>query len=189
MSKGTNKQGSGEDSNGYLLRLCLIAPQLKMTDNYDYYITGWLTNSLTLFINRYDFFISWHIGLIFGYVTHYYLVFLDQFFFWDPVVLESICYRTRAKRLINDSKTTGELRKFGRVKSYFIFVFDIWIISLLKMTFWRRTSFFAVIQLAGCTVLGMSTTQRIGNTSVWSEIYLLTDSRRTGWAMLMPRGC
>ena len=29
----------------------------------------------------------------------------------NPVVLDSICYRTRAKRLINDSKTTGELRK------------------------------------------------------------------------------
>ena len=36
---------------------------------------------------------------------------LDQIFFSNPVVLESICYRTRAKRLINDSKTTGELRK------------------------------------------------------------------------------
>ena len=32
-------------------------------------------------------------------------------FLCDPVVLESICYRTRAKRLINDSKTTGELGK------------------------------------------------------------------------------
>ena len=36
---------------------------------------------------------------------------LDQFFFCNPVILESICYRTRAKRLINDSKMTGELRK------------------------------------------------------------------------------
>ena len=36
---------------------------------------------------------------------------LDQIFFCDPVVLESICYRTRAKRLINDRKTTGGLRK------------------------------------------------------------------------------
>ena len=36
---------------------------------------------------------------------------LDQIFLCDPVVLESICYRTRAKRLINDSKTTRELRK------------------------------------------------------------------------------
>ena len=36
---------------------------------------------------------------------------LDQIFWCDPVVLESICYCTRAKRLINDSKTTGELRK------------------------------------------------------------------------------
>ena len=32
-------------------------------------------------------------------------------FLCDPVVLESICYRTRAKRLINESNTTGELRK------------------------------------------------------------------------------
>ena len=36
---------------------------------------------------------------------------LDQFFVCDLVVLESISYRTRAKRLINDSKTTGGLRK------------------------------------------------------------------------------
>ena len=36
---------------------------------------------------------------------------LDQIFFRDPIVLESICYRTRAKRLINDSKTTVGLRK------------------------------------------------------------------------------
>ena len=47
-------------------------------------------------------------------VTHAYLVsgaILKQFFFCDPVVSELICYRTRAKRLIIDSKTTGELRK------------------------------------------------------------------------------
>ena len=31
-------------------------------------------------------------------------------FFCDPVVLESICYRTRANRLINKSKTTGGLK-------------------------------------------------------------------------------
>ena len=36
---------------------------------------------------------------------------LDQIFFCDPVVLESICYRTRAKRLINKDNTTGGLRK------------------------------------------------------------------------------
>ena len=36
---------------------------------------------------------------------------LDQIFFWDPVVLESICYRRREKRLINKSKK----EKFGRV--------------------------------------------------------------------------
>ena len=36
---------------------------------------------------------------------------LDLIIFWDPVVLESICYRTRANRLINESKTTGWLRK------------------------------------------------------------------------------
>ena len=36
---------------------------------------------------------------------------LDQIFSCDPTVLESICYRARAKRLINDSKTTGGLRK------------------------------------------------------------------------------
>ena len=36
---------------------------------------------------------------------------LDQFFFCDPVVLESICHSTRAKRLINEGNTTGGLRK------------------------------------------------------------------------------
>ena len=28
----------------------------------------------------------------------------DQIFFCDPVILESICYRTRANRLINETK-------------------------------------------------------------------------------------
>ena len=36
---------------------------------------------------------------------------LDQIFFYDPVVLESICYRTRANRLINESITISGLRK------------------------------------------------------------------------------
>ena len=36
------------------------------------------------------------------------------FFYLGPVVLESICYRTRAKRLINKINTTGGLKKFGR---------------------------------------------------------------------------
>ena len=36
---------------------------------------------------------------------------LDQIFFCDPVVLELICYRTRGKRLTNESNTTGGLRK------------------------------------------------------------------------------
>ena len=61
----------------------------------------------------------------------------SRFFFCDPVVLESICYRTRANRLINESKTTGGLRKIwtGRLHksgclinvlgrfSYFVIVF------------------------------------------------------------------
>ena len=36
---------------------------------------------------------------------------LDQIFFCDPVVLESICHHTRAKRLINEGNKTGGLRK------------------------------------------------------------------------------
>ena len=36
---------------------------------------------------------------------------LDQIFFCDPVVSESICNRMRANRLINESNTTGGLRK------------------------------------------------------------------------------
>ena len=32
-------------------------------------------------------------------------------FFFDPAVLESICYRTRANRLINESNTAGWLEK------------------------------------------------------------------------------
>ena len=39
------------------------------------------------------------------------LLVLDQIFLSHPVVLELNCYRTRAKRLINESNTTGELRK------------------------------------------------------------------------------
>ena len=41
---------------------------------------------------------------------------LVQIFFLDPVVLELICYCTRAKRLINKSNTTGWLKKCRRVK-------------------------------------------------------------------------
>ena len=36
-------------------------------------------------------------------------------FFCDIVVLELICYRTRANRLKYESNTTGGLKKFGRV--------------------------------------------------------------------------
>ena len=36
---------------------------------------------------------------------------LDQIFFCNPVVLESICYRKRAKRLKYQSNTTEGLRK------------------------------------------------------------------------------
>ena len=36
-----------------------------------------------------------------------------RFFFRDPVVSDSICYRTRANLLINERNTTGGLRKFG----------------------------------------------------------------------------
>ena len=36
---------------------------------------------------------------------------LDQIFFCDPVILESNCYCTRAYWLINESNTTGGLRK------------------------------------------------------------------------------
>ena len=39
---------------------------------------------------------------------------LDQIFFCDPVVIELICYRTRAKQLINEGNTTGGLKKIGR---------------------------------------------------------------------------
>ena len=44
-------------------------------------------------------------------VTIYICFILDQFFLCNLVVLESICCCTRAKRLVNDSKTTGGLRK------------------------------------------------------------------------------
>ena len=37
-----------------------------------------------------------------------------KIFFCNPVVLKSICYRTRANQLINESNTTGELQKIGR---------------------------------------------------------------------------
>ena len=46
-----------------------------------------------------------------------------KIFFCNPVVLKSICYRTRANQLINESNTTGELQKKsdGRV-FFFVFV-------------------------------------------------------------------
>ena len=37
-------------------------------------------------------------------------------FFHHPVVIESICCLMRAKRLINESKTTGWVKKLGRVR-------------------------------------------------------------------------
>ena len=36
---------------------------------------------------------------------------LDQKIFCEPAILESICYRTRANRLINEGSTTGGLKK------------------------------------------------------------------------------
>ena len=39
------------------------------------------------------------------------ICYLDKIVFCDPVVSESICYRTRAKRLINEDNTIGGLRK------------------------------------------------------------------------------
>ena len=43
--------------------------------------------------------------------------YLDQFFFCDPVVLELICYCTRAKGLINEGNTTGGVRKIWTERS------------------------------------------------------------------------
>ena len=51
---------------------------------------------------------------------------------------------------------------------------------------------YAMHVLIGCTVLGMSTTQRIGNTSDWYEIHLLTDlyKQENGLSYaLMSLGC
>ena len=39
-------------------------------------------------------------------------------FFYDPVVVELICCRSRANRQINDSNTTGRLKKIGRDHCY-----------------------------------------------------------------------
>ena len=47
------------------------------------------------------------------FINRFTVALLDQIFFSDPVIFESICYRTRAKQLINESKTTGGLRKIG----------------------------------------------------------------------------
>ena len=44
-------------------------------------------------------------------IDGYFPSYLDQMYFCDPVVLEWICYRARAKRLINEGNTTGRLRK------------------------------------------------------------------------------
>ena len=45
------------------------------------------------------------------YKLSYFSGILDQISICDPVVLDSICYRTRAKQPINNSKTTVGLRK------------------------------------------------------------------------------
>ena len=43
---------------------------------------------------------------------------LDQIFFCDPVVIESICYRMRTDRLINEGNTTGGLGKNWTERTY-----------------------------------------------------------------------
>ena len=47
-------------------------------------------------------------------------ILLDQMFSSDAIVLESICYRTRANRLINVSKTTRGLRKIWTGSTLFL---------------------------------------------------------------------
>ena len=44
-------------------------------------------------------------------------------FFCDPGILELICYRTRAKRLINEGSATGGLRKIwtGHATTFYMF--------------------------------------------------------------------
>ena len=52
-----------------------------------------------------------------------------QIFSCGPVVLESICYHTTAKRLIKESNTTGGLRKIWmgrRRRKGFFFLTGIW---------------------------------------------------------------
>ena len=48
---------------------------------------------------------NWEISIFMAGVSN--VVVPGQIFFFDPVILESIFYRTRAKKLINESNTTG----------------------------------------------------------------------------------
>ena len=43
---------------------------------------------------------------------------LDQIFFCDSIILERICYGTRAKRLMIESNTTGRMRKIWTGNEY-----------------------------------------------------------------------
>ena len=53
----------------------------------------------------------------------------------------------------------------------------------------KKLTLFSPKNVSSCTVLGKSTTQRIGNTSVWYEIRLLTDLGERVELYSMPRGC
>ena len=57
-----------------------------------------------------------HILYVLIYLKHNSWVIRPDFFCY-PVVIELICCRTRAKGLINDSKTTGWVEKFGRANT------------------------------------------------------------------------
>ena len=46
-----------------------------------------------------------------SYYREYEYYYSSGFFFCDPVVIESICYRTTAKQLRNESNTTGWQKK------------------------------------------------------------------------------
>ena len=66
--------------------------------------SAWLIVRLLLKIHGVGILLSWTL-LLFSCIGH-----LPNFL-CDLVVLKSICYLTRAKRLINDNKTIGELRQ------------------------------------------------------------------------------
>ena len=78
-------------------------------------LRGWLSLSLSLSLSLEVFVLQFQRILLLLLFLHFQLELPVQIFFCKSIAVESICYRTKAKRLINKSNTTGGLNFFGQL--------------------------------------------------------------------------